>query len=258
MPFSPPSMPMAEDAVAVVVTRPREMAGNLCALLRAAGAEPIEFPVIEIAPLTPPPAPADADFVLFVSRNAVRHGIAHVKHLLTRARVGAVGSGTAAALAAAGIEKPLTPSPDSAAGGAGLLANAALARAAVGGRRVLIVRGEGGNTDLANGLRERGAEVDALAVYRRTTAGVDCAPLARLCEEDRDTVLVVTSSEGVRNLFHIAGPALGEWLRGRRFVAISPRVVAALRAERVAPEPVLARAADDQSLAAAALLAAAA
>ena len=249
---------MADGDLPVIVTRPRELAGDLCGLLRAAGAQPIEFPVIDIQPLTPAAVSVRPDILLFVSRNAVRHGLPHVGHLLVTARVGAVGSGTAAALAAAGVTDALTPPAGAPAGGAGLLANPALAPEAISARRVLIVRGVGGSDELALGLRERGAAVEYLEVYRRVLARPDPATLARLRDEGREPVIIVTSSEGARNLFDIVGPALATWLRGLRFVVISPRVAQTIREQQVIVEPLLADAADDRSLAAAAVSAAAA
>ena len=245
---------MPATAPLVLVTRTREQSAGLVRALTAAGAEVIEFPVIDIEPLPPPAVVPRADWLVFVSRNAVHHGLPVLGERLARARVAAVGSGTAAALAAAGVEDVLVPPTGAPAGGAGLLASPELA--SLDGQVVLVVRGVGGREELAAGLRARGAAVDYLEVYRRGTGSGDGAALARLCEGGRRPVVVVTSSEGARNFFDIAGAGLVEWLRELPYATIAPRVAETLRARGARREPVVSTDTDDDALAAAALRAA--
>ena len=77
-------------------------AAGLCARVRAAGGEALPWPAIRIAPLEVPPEATDQpvpDWALFVSANAVRHGLGG---LPPGPRIAAIGPATAAALLAAG------------------------------------------------------------------------------------------------------------------------------------------------------------
>lgn len=152
----------------VLVTRPAERSAGLIERIRAAGGEPIAFPVIEIVPLALPPLPDTREFaaVLFVSPAAARYGAALLQSPGARPPpVGAVGPATAAALEATGLRVDIRT--DATPNSEGLLACAALGAERVRGRRVLIVRGKGGRERLASGLVERGATVEYAEVYRR-------------------------------------------------------------------------------------------
>jgi uroporphyrinogen III methyltransferase/synthase len=83
---------------------------------------------------------------------------------------------------------------------------------ALAGKRVLIVRGDGGREWLAERLREAGAEVTLVAAYRRVV------PEPRVGAWERVHALLagaphawlVTSSEGVRNLHELARTHLND------------------------------------------------
>ncbi len=166
----------------VLLTRPRHQAGELAAAIAAAGGRVIDFPVMDIVGRDRRAVEADldsvgeSDIVIFVSANAVRHGLSAARG---GARLAAIGAATAAALEAAGRRVDILPVAgfDSEA----LLAEPALV--AVGGRRILIVRGNGGRELLGDTLRQRGARVDYLAVYERRPHCPDDAALAAVTRE---------------------------------------------------------------------------
>jgi uroporphyrinogen-III synthase len=216
----------------VLVTRPAHQAEALCRLIADAGGEPVRLPAIEIAPPADPAALArtlahldEFDLAVFVSPNAVRAALAHRDGRLPPAlALAAVGDGTQRALAAAGYADVLVPAArfDS----EGLLALPALQ--AVRGRRILILRGDGGRELLADTLRERGAEVTYAECYRRRVpAAPDAAALARLAGGEID-VAVVTSSEGLANLLALGGD------RARVHVLATPLVVMSARQAQAA------------------------
>lgn len=106
------------------------------------------------------------DHVIFVSQNAAFYGVPTLAQFWPQWPLAlqwyAVGSATAAALAAEGI---VCSQPDDFSS-EGLLALPALQ--SVANQRVLIVRGaEGGRETLRETLQARGAQVDYLAVYQR-------------------------------------------------------------------------------------------
>lgn len=153
------------EGVGVLVTRPRNQAGELTAAITDLGGRAIEFPVIELAPRDTAEVAAEAsqqsapDITVFVSGNAVRFGVEHA----ASARVAAIGPATAAALQHAG--RPVDIRSERGFNSEALLETAELQD--VAGKVVRIVRGRGGRELLATELRERGATVDYLEVYSR-------------------------------------------------------------------------------------------
>ena len=162
------------QGLTLVVTRPREQAARTASTLRKAGADIIEFPVLDIAPIEASLAPRDmasALGIIFVSANAVAHGMPVIK----RASAGiaapdiqifAIGRATATALIDAGLQNVVSPqqSIDS----EGLLALPQLHT--VEGRHIILVKGQselGGRTVLEQTLTARGARVTVLECYRR-------------------------------------------------------------------------------------------
>jgi uroporphyrinogen-III synthase len=190
----------------VLVTRPARQAEPLCHAVEAAGGKPIRFPVLEIR--DPPDVTAahallaDAaqfDLLLFVSANAVERAAPWLP-VRVDAKIAAVGEATARALEAAGLAPSLVPAGrfDS----EGLLALPALQ--AVAGWQVLIVRGTGGRTLLADTLAARGATVRHAEVYRRALPDVDPTPLVRDWEQ-RVQLIVATSNDVLDNLLALLG-----------------------------------------------------
>lgn len=208
----------------IVVTRPAGQAGELAHGIAAAGGDALLFPLLSIAPIADPGAAralaadlAAFSLVIFISPNAVQYGLPHLLPAGSwpaAVQAAAVGPGTARTLAAAGVAGCLLPSgrADSEA----LLALPQLAADAVRGRRVLIVRGDGGRELLADTLRERGALVEAVAVYTRSGPPQPVAPLLARWQAGRLDAMVVSSSEGLRYLPPLLDAA------GRRALAATP------------------------------------
>jgi uroporphyrinogen-III synthase len=153
------------QGVGVLVTRPRAQAVELIELIERKGGNAICFPVIDIVPRDKSAIAADAallpapDIALFVSRNAVAHGLSHAAGAIK----GATGPATAAAIEASGQSVDIQP--DTGFDSESLLAEPVLQ--AVSGKNIRIIRGKGGRSLLADTLRERGAAVDYLSVYER-------------------------------------------------------------------------------------------
>lgn len=221
----------------ILVTRSAGQGRHLCALIEGAGGRALHVPALIIAALEDP-APARARLatagecaaVLFVSANAVAHGLALLRAAggrLPAGRVFAVGAATAAALRAAGV-----PDPGTAAGvpsSEGLLALPALAAAAIAGRRVLIVRGGAGRELLARALRERGARVETVQVYRRVAPPIDDRLRARLHGAAAD-LAVAASGETLENLAALLRGAGRADLLARPLLVVAPRLVEVARA----------------------------
>lgn len=200
--------------VRVLVTRPAHQSETLSALIEAAGGVALRHPTIEIVAPTDAAALAavlarldDFDLAVFVSPNAVTHGLAALRAQRdawpAALAVACVGPGSARALAEAGLTQALVPARyDS----EGLLALEPLRAPA--GRRVLILRGEGGRELLAETLRRRGAHVEYAECYRRVAPRGGAPALARAFLQGRVDAISVTSADALRNLYEmLAGPA---------------------------------------------------
>lgn len=230
----------------VVVTRPREQAGELADALEARGAEVILAPGIAIEPMAGAGLQQcardlvpGADWLVFISRNAVRHGdplLRRTGAALSAPGVAAVGPGTAAELRDWGWA--VSAAPASGGGGDALLATTAFT--AGSGDRVVIIRGEGGRERLAEGLRARGAGVDYLEVYRRCPAPAPVAALRVGWQSTRQRVTIVTSDSGVRALLDALPSSLKGELLDSHPVIISERLRHTVRELGFRRRPVMA------------------
>ena len=243
----------------VVLTRPAGQSDALAKTLHDAGVATVEFPLIDIAaaddeaPLRAALASLDRyALVVFVSPNAVDYAFSSHDAIWPHALpVGVVGPGSVAALAKHGVEAPAYQviSPATSADdhdGARFDSEALYAAIEVSlgdnafeGKRVLIVRGDGGREWLADRLREAGAEVETVAAYRRLVPDPSIGAWSRihtlLSDESKTPhAWLVTSSEGVRNLAELAHDHLTAseqtHLKRAMFVAPHPRIAETARA----------------------------
>jgi uroporphyrinogen III methyltransferase/synthase len=201
----------------VLVTRPREQAAELVTLLETQGAEPIEAPMIRIAP-PEDYAPLDAacaaihryDWVILASANAVD---AFIKRLLAtpldlRALKGvklcAVGPATADRLAELGLKVDLMPAEYR----AEAMIAALTASGSLDGIRVLIPRADIGREIVGEELRRRGAEVTEVVAYRTVIVDPEREgepDIYRMLLDRRIDVVTFTSASAVRNLVRVLG-----------------------------------------------------
>lgn len=162
----------------VVVTRAADQADDLAALLAAAGAVPVIMPLITIVTDQPECArlaaldPATFEWLVVTSPNGARHYLD--AHRSAPTQVAAVGTATAATLAAGGLHATLVPAEQRATG--------LLAEFPAGPGRVLLVQAATAEATLSAGLAEIGWQVTVVAPYRsvpaRPTAGEHLAALA--------------------------------------------------------------------------------
>jgi uroporphyrinogen III methyltransferase/synthase len=203
--------------VSVAVTRARAQASELAARLRGLGAAVVEAPTIRIEPL-----PAEVpdlsvyDLLCVTSPNGAHELMRRVRdaRALAGPAIAVIGPGTARALREHGVEPDVVPARSVAEGLVEALAGNAP-------RRVLIARAQGGRDLLPDALRERGAQVDLLVLYRTVaeTLGDDAREAALGAD-----VATFTSASSARFFHEAAGT-----LDGPRLVSIGPATSAALR-----------------------------
>lgn len=231
---SDPTLPLAGKRV--VVTRARAQAAPLVALLRAAGAEPVEFPAICIEPAAGYQALDEAlgrlqryDWVIFTSANTVAQVERRLQLLglswqaLHGRSVAAIGPKTARELEARGVAVAYMPGEYvSTAIAAGLPMQA--------GQRVLLPRADIADKRLVEGLRARGALVDELVAYRTTLPLDQAGDLrARLQAGEVDAVTFASSST-VRNLCALLGDEAPRLLDRPVIACIGPVTATTARA----------------------------
>jgi uroporphyrinogen III methyltransferase/synthase len=226
----------------VLVTRPRGQAGELVARLAALGAEPVEAPMIRIAPPEDPTPLMDAaagaagfDWIVFSSANAVEafmtaliDGQRDVR-ALAGPRLCTTGPGTAARLRRYGITVDLVPDEYR----AEALAAAIVGAAPVRGARVLVPRADIGRDVLAAALRAAGAEVTEVVAYRTVSAGEpgerDPDVYRMLLDGVLDAV-TFTSGSAVRSFVETFGGDQAVDLLGHTVVAVIGPVTAEVAA----------------------------
>ena len=222
---------------AVLVTRPKGQAGPLCESLARVGFQPWHQPLLELRPLSGLAGAErqkilDLDLyqhVIFISANAVRFGMGLIEDYWPQLPAGlnwyAIGGSTARLLADRGLE-PITPGREMSS--EGLLAVPSLA--AVGGERVLIIKGQGGRDTLRKQLSMRGARVDELACYRRSCPQLPPGEMGEILAGRQIKAILLSSGEGLDNLLALLS---GEETTKFKDIVL---VVPSLRVEKMARE----------------------
>ena len=228
----------------VVITRPRELADSLAAAIARRGGRPILFPAIAIEELPPPGALqrlGDFQLVVFVSPSAVRVALRALGHWPSGLAAAAIGAGTRRELERHGVGGVI--SPQSGADSEALLAAPELAD--VAGKRVLIVRGEGGRAFLGNTLAARGALVEYAECYRRTRPPSDAAELIADWRRGQVHAVTVSSAEGLDNFLAMTGGEGHALLAKTPLFVPHPRIAGHARMQGV-PEVMVSGPGDDE------------
>ena len=204
----------------ILITRPREQAQGLAKLVEAAGGRAIVFPAIEIQDV-PLRKLAEFDLAIFVSPTAVKRALAAMKWP-PGAKAAALGRGTQRELERHGIKGIIAP--DAGADSEALLAVPELQR--VAGRRIVILRGEGGRSLLGDTLAARGAQVEYAECYRRVRPQTDSGPLLTAFAKGAVHAVTVSSAEGLENLLEMLGAAGRKHLKKTPLFVPHPRIAA--------------------------------
>lgn len=203
----------------VLVPRTKEQAGDMSDRLVAHGALPVEVPTIAVEP---PRSPAQMEravkglvdgryqWVVFTSTNAVRAVWEKFGEFGLDARafsgvkIACVGEATADRVRAFGISPELVPSGEQSS--LGLLDEFPDYDSIFDPvNRVLLPRADIATETLAEGLRERGWEIEDVTAYRTVRAAPPPAETREMIKTGGFDAVCFTSSSTVRNLVGIAG-----------------------------------------------------
>ena len=219
----------------ILVTRAEGQSEEGNRQLRKLGANVLDIPVIEIQP------PEDAnplknaianlahyDWILFTSTNAVSRFFEALFKTgkdarAIRARIGAIGTQTAAALKAVGITPDITAQQSLAEGVVKAFETENLA-----GARVLLPRAAVGREVIPTEFRKRGARVDVVPVYRTVVPHESMEKLAAVHHADWITF---TSSSTVKNFLALGGRRL--LAAGAKALSIGPATSETMQAHDV-------------------------
>jgi uroporphyrinogen III methyltransferase/synthase len=216
----------------IVVTRAREQASTLTAILRELGAEVIELPTIEIQPAADYTALdaavgnlRDYNWLIFTSANGVRFFLQRLDKSSIdlrgiQGRICAIGPATRDALEKFHIKVDVMAEQYVA---EGLLRS--LAAYDLRGARVLIARAAVARDLLPLELERRGAAVEVVEAYRTVTPPELTRHAADVLGHKPDWI-TFTSSSTVKNLVEAVG---AQPLRGLRCASIGPVTTATMR-----------------------------
>ena len=197
----------------IVVTRAQSQAATISERLAAAGAEVMEMPATRIEPLAPAPLRraieelADYRMVIFTSQNGVRlfwdelRSQGRDARALAGVLIAAVGPATAAALLECGLAVDIAPDRFV----AEALLDAIRGMPALRGARVLYAAAAGARDTLQVGLRELGAVVDRVELYRSVPDGTGAAELRERILRDQADLVTFTSASSVTNFVAAVG-----------------------------------------------------
>jgi len=203
----------------VLVPRTKDQAGEMSERLTSYGALPIEVPTIAVEP---PRSPAQMEravkglvdgrfqWVVFTSTNAVRAVWEKFGEFGLDARafsgvkIACVGESTADRVRAFGISPELVPAGEQSS--LGLLDDFPPYDSVFDPvNRVLLPRADIATETLAEGLRERGWEIEDVTAYRTVRAAPPPAETREMIKTGGFDAVCFTSSSTVRNLVGIAG-----------------------------------------------------
>jgi len=215
----------------VLITRAKNQAGELAALIQDKGGEAISFPVIKIIPPKDPESYREAleqlasfDWVIFTSVNGVDSFFSMLKEYqidireMANAKVAAIGPKTAKVLEDKGIHVEVLPQEYQA---EGLLE--ALKGKMKTGQKVLLPRADIARKILADQLTEQGLEVVEIAAYHTVMAAENKDEIITWLREKKINMITFTSSSTVKNFVKaLQDQPLEVLLQGVIIVSIGP------------------------------------
>ncbi len=215
----------------VLVTRPDPQGSQLCEQIRQAGGMATHFATIEFAPPEDMAGFQQAiaklgeqDWLIFISREAVISTVPTLRArwpvLPSTVQFAAIGAATAEALTQAGYNSAVFSKQDWST--EGLMALPEFA--ALNGKKVAIIRGEGGRELLAETLLDKGATVTHVVAYRRLQPKTNADPIVALIKDHQIDMIVCSSFAAVDHLKKMLGNAIWPDLQKTPLLVMSERI----------------------------------
>jgi uroporphyrinogen III methyltransferase/synthase len=201
----------------IVITRSREQSGELVDLLESLGAEPVEAPMIRVAPpddygpLEKAVSEAGSyDWIIFTSANGVDSFMRRVNagngdvRDLKGVKLVAIGPATEDRLGRHGLKVDLKPAESR----AEAIVQSLREFGDIKGKRFLLPRADIAREVLPDELRKAGAEVVEVTAYKTVLAEIEREgdpDIYRMLLEKRVDVVTFTSASTVKNFVQIFG-----------------------------------------------------
>ncbi len=221
----------------IVVTRAFDQAGSLIEMIKDAGGMPIHFPVIRTSVKDPGVSFRELfdknnyDWAAFTSKNGVRWFFKLLEkenldaRIFGKTKIAAIGPGTADKLSQYGIKADFIPEQYT----SSVFVEDMAAKEDIKGKKVLRLKGYFESDPFTDGLRKKGADVDAVEVYQLSSEQPREAQFQDITDHGADAVLF-TSSSTVRNFMNIYGESRAKELFSKAYaVAIGPVTAKTLR-----------------------------
>ena len=194
---------MSLSGVRVAVTRARAQAAEIAEPLRAAGADVLLCPLIRIEPCEIDALP-EADWIVFTSVNGVECFMNAVEARgvnLERSRFACVGPATTERLQRYGFRAEVVPAVHT----GEAVAAAMAAHTDLSGKKVLLARAVNSGQALPRALRESGAEVYDLELYRSVLDEDGAKNLKDAISDGKIHLITFTSGSSIRYFVETAG-----------------------------------------------------
>jgi uroporphyrinogen-III synthase len=189
------------------------------------------------------------DILIFVSRNVVKYACQLIPDLPSRAKakmVFAIGAGTYEALLDTGFTDVSYAEGNT--GSEALLGLGKLQSEHVAGKNILILRGVGGRELLRDKLRQRGAKVEYVELYRRQVPELQAATIKNIWLVEKPDVVQVSSAEGLQNLLNMTDAKERPLFLKTPLVVISPRLKEVAELEGFSAEVKIAKSYSDDDI----------
>lgn len=217
----------------ILITRPEGKGTELALELQQAGYQTTLCPVLtldyltvnssELAPLE------NADKIIFISQDAVHALLKLTPTINKAAQLYAVGQQTADAVYEAFGRRAAVPKQHDS---EGLLELKTLQDVELS--NIVLVKGEGGRTTIAKTLKQRGALLNQLVVYKRSAIESEPGKWMDHWQTIDVEGIVITSNAAVDAIFNGLNKPQLAWLKERKFFVASERIADYLKQQNVA------------------------
>ncbi len=216
----------------ILITRPEGKGTELALELQQAGYQTTLCPVLTLDYLTPSSqalAPLEnADKIIFISQDAVHALLKLTPTINKTAQLYAVGQQTADAIHEAFGRRAAVPKKHDS---EGLLALKTLQDVELS--NIVLVKGEGGRTTIAKTLKQRGAVLNQLVVYKRRAIKSESGKWMDHWQTAGVEGIVITSNAAVDAIFNGLNESQLAWLKGCQFYVASERIAEYLQQKNV-------------------------
>jgi uncharacterized protein HemX/uroporphyrinogen-III synthase len=209
----------------ILNTRPQAQSRQLTETIQQLGGSSIELPLLNIETISPQEwlkyYPEKVDVIIFISANAVHHSLPDLKKDLRQSspKIIAIGKATQAALQYHQVKVDFTPARfDSET----LISDPILAE--IKAKSVVIVKGNDGRQVLQHYLKEQGANLCELIVYKRTPPKELTQNLKKIWQNNNIDIILISSNTSFKNLMDAIPERYHSKLASCHWLVISKRI----------------------------------